>query len=64
MASKPKVGAKRRKAVTKDDSIRLRCTEEQKALLTEAATREGQGLSGWLLRLGLVEARRIVQGSG
>jgi uncharacterized protein (DUF1778 family) len=46
------------KAQRKEDSIRLRCTAQQKAILTEAAARDGQGVSAWLLGLGLRDARR------
>ena len=51
---------KRRKprALRKDDSIRLRVSADQKRALVEAATRDGQGVSAWLLFLGLREARR------
>lgn len=48
---------KRRKTVRKDDSIRIRCTVEQKETLTDAAARAGLGVSGWLLMLGLREAQ-------
>lgn len=54
--SKPKV---RRKVVRKEESIRLRCTEEQKEILVAAANRDGLGVSGWLLRLGLREAQAV-----
>jgi uncharacterized protein (DUF1778 family) len=57
MASKAPV-KKRRKPVRKEDSIRLRCTAEQKTILTDAATRAGLGVSGWLLSLGLREAQK------
>lgn len=46
------------KAMRKEDSIRIRCTDEQKARLTAAAERDGQGVSSWLLLLGLREARK------
>jgi uncharacterized protein (DUF1778 family) len=46
------------KALRKEDSIRLRCTEEQKERLMAAAERDGQGVSSWLLALGLREARK------
>jgi uncharacterized protein (DUF1778 family) len=51
---------KRRKprALRKEDSIRLRCTEEQKERLIAAALRDGQGVSSWLLAIGLKEARK------
>lgn len=62
--AKPTTVAKKkpRKAVHKEDQIRLRCTTEQKATLTEAATRAGLGLSGWLLSLGLREAAAVGKG--
>ncbi len=46
------------KALRKEDSIRLRCTTEQKERLVAAAQRDGQGVSAWLLSLGLREARK------
>jgi uncharacterized protein (DUF1778 family) len=46
------------KAQRKEDSIRLRCTVEQKDRLVAAADRDGQGVSSWLLALGLREARK------
>lgn len=42
---------------TKEAVVNVRCTESQKSMLEELATREGLGLSTWLLRLGLMEAR-------
>ncbi len=50
---------KRRKPRTqrKEEVIRLRCTEEQKNTLTEAAERNGLGISGWLLMVGLRAAK-------
>ena len=50
----------RRKEVRKEDQIRIRLTEEQKAILTEAATKAGLGVSSWLLALGLREARELI----
>lgn len=47
---------KRRKKVTKDKSIQVRVTDEQKEILARAAERAGLGLSSWLLSLGLREA--------
>ena len=38
-----------RKEVRKDTSIQIRATAEQKKSLTEAATKLGLGLSGWML---------------
>jgi uncharacterized protein (DUF1778 family) len=52
--SKPK----RRKVVRKESQIHIRVTDEQKAALTEAATRAGLGVSSWLLMLGLRETQR------
>jgi uncharacterized protein (DUF1778 family) len=51
------------KAQRKEDSIRLRCTVEQKERLMAAAERDGQGVSSWLLALGLKEARKGEPGS-
>jgi uncharacterized protein (DUF1778 family) len=50
------MAAKRRKKVTKDKSVQVRVTDEQKAILSKAAERSGLGLSSWLLMLGLREA--------
>jgi uncharacterized protein (DUF1778 family) len=61
MATKKKAAAKvepkHRKAVRKEQQIRLRVTEEQKAILTKAADKDGSGLSFWLLQAGLRAAR-------
>lgn len=43
----------------KEDQIRIRVTTEQKTILTEAATKAGLGVSGWLLSVGLREARAL-----
>ena len=50
---------KRRKPTTerKEESVRIRLTEEQKALLTEAAKRAGLDLSGWMRSVTLREAK-------
>lgn len=48
----------RRKDIRKEDQIRIRLTEDQKVVLTDAATRAGLGVSSWLLSLGLREARK------
>jgi len=50
---------KRRKprAQRKEEVVRLRCTEEQKNVLTEAAEKNGLGISGWLLMVGLRAAK-------
>lgn len=58
MATKSKPEKKRRKAVRKEESIRLRCTAEQKAILIAAAERSGLDVSSWLRSLGLAEAKR------
>jgi uncharacterized protein (DUF1778 family) len=47
--AKAKVG----KRELKEESIRIRVTEEQKRMLTEAAEREGLDVSTWLRFLGL-----------
>lgn len=47
---------KHRKAVRKEEDIRLRVTAGQKQTLTEAAERAGLGVGTWLLMLGLREA--------
>ncbi len=64
MAAKPKKPPKaesmtRRKEVRKEDQVRIRLTEEQKVILTEAATKAGLGVSSWLLSIGLREARKL-----
>ncbi len=53
------MAAKRRKKVTKDKSIQVRVTDEQKEILAKAAERHGLGLSSWLLTLGLREAANM-----
>jgi|WetSurMetagenome_2_1015567.scaffolds.fasta_scaffold425316_2 hypothetical protein len=53
--SKPRIKKTAKK--TKESVVNIRCTEEQKSMLEGVAAREGMGLSTWLLRLGLVEAR-------
>jgi uncharacterized protein (DUF1778 family) len=37
----------------KEHNINVRCTEEQKDLLETIASREGLGVSTWLLHVGL-----------
>lgn len=54
----PKEEPTRRKAVRKDKVILIRATEAQKHALTEAAEKEGLGLSSWMLTVGLRAARR------
>jgi len=46
------------KAQRKEAIVNVRMTDEQKATLTEAASRVGLGVSSWLLTLGLREAKR------
>lgn len=41
----------------KDDVINVRCTSEQKVVLESTASRDGLGVSTWLLQLGLRAAR-------
>jgi uncharacterized protein (DUF1778 family) len=41
----------------KEHNINVRCTEEQKGLLEEIASREGLGVSTWLLHMGLRAAQ-------
>jgi uncharacterized protein (DUF1778 family) len=52
------------KALRKEDSIRIRVSDAQKKTLTDAAQRDGQGVSSWLLALGLREARKGDASSG
>jgi uncharacterized protein (DUF1778 family) len=49
---------RRRKPRTqrKEESIRIRVTEDQKRLMSEAADRKGLDVSAWLRSLGLQEA--------
>jgi uncharacterized protein (DUF1778 family) len=47
---------KHRKAVRKEEDIRLRVTADQKQTLIGAAERAGLGVGPWLLMLGLREA--------
>jgi uncharacterized protein (DUF1778 family) len=41
----------------KEHNINVRCTEEQKELLEGIASREGLGVSTWLLHVGLRAAQ-------
>ena len=50
---------KRRKAIRKEGQIHIRVTDEQKALLGEAADKAGTGLSTWMLLVSLREARKL-----
>ena len=43
-----------KKKKTKGAVINVRCTEQQKSLLETVASREGLGLSTWLLHAGLL----------
>lgn len=51
---------KRRKAKAerKEESVRIRLTDEQKETLTKAATRAGLDVSGWIRSIALREAGR------
>ena len=53
MARQKTPRVKRRKEVRKEDSIRIRVTEDQKRILTDAAEHAGLGVSSWLLTVGL-----------
>jgi uncharacterized protein (DUF1778 family) len=57
-SEKPK---KRRKPkrLRKEDSIRIRVTEDQKRVLIDAARSDGTDLGPWLLGLGMRQARVI-----
>lgn len=46
------------KAARKEDSIRIRVTDQQKKVLVAAAERAGLGVSSWLLTVGLREAEQ------
>jgi uncharacterized protein (DUF1778 family) len=52
------------KALRKEDSIRIRVSDAQKKILTDAATKAGIGVSSWLLTLGLREAQKTTGGGG
>jgi len=49
----------RRKEVRKEDQLRIRLTGDQKAVLTEAATTAGLGVSSWVLLVSLEKAREL-----
>jgi uncharacterized protein (DUF1778 family) len=51
---------KRRKATDdrKEESVRIRLTAEQKELFTEAATKAGLDVSGWLRMIAIREAKK------
>lgn len=55
-ATKGRPRGRPKKRETKEDSIHIRITREQKARLTAEAERVGSSLSTWLLGLGLREA--------
>ncbi len=55
-ATKDRPRGRPRQRVTKEDSIHIRLTSEQKERLMDEAARAGLGLSSWLLMLGLREA--------
>jgi len=57
MARQKTPRVKRRKEVRKEDSIRIRVTEDQKRILTDAAEHAGLGVSSWLLTVGLRAAQ-------
>jgi uncharacterized protein (DUF1778 family) len=46
------------KAERKESSVRIRLTDEQKTKLTEAASKTGLDLSGWIRSIALREAAR------
>jgi uncharacterized protein (DUF1778 family) len=53
--ARPKLGKRERK----EESIRIRVSEEQKQLLTAAAKREGLDVSTWMRSLGLRTAAAL-----
>ena len=57
--ARPKTSPKPRppRRVTKDETVPIRMTTEQKATLARAAQEAGMGLSTWLLSLGLKAAK-------
>jgi len=57
------VKRRKTKAARKEESIRIRVTEEQKRILTDAAEKDGLGVSSWLLNLGLKAAQKSGSGS-
>jgi uncharacterized protein (DUF1778 family) len=61
-AAKSKTTRRRRKskAQRKEDSIRIRVTEAQKKLISEAAAQVGLGVSSWLLSVGLRKAPKVI----
>jgi uncharacterized protein (DUF1778 family) len=61
--AKPPKAPERRKQIRKEKSINVRVTDEQKEILTNAATTAGLGVSTWLLTLGLREAQKTDKGT-
>ena len=53
---------KLRKTVHKDKSIQVRVTDDQKAVLTEAAEKAGIGVSTWMLTVSLAAAGKKTDG--
>ena len=47
---------KKKVKTTKERIINIRCTADQKSALEMVASREGLGLSTWLLHVGLLAA--------
>ena len=50
---------RQQRRVTKDETVPIRMTTEQKETLAAAARAAGMGLSTWLLSLGLKAAKEI-----
>jgi uncharacterized protein (DUF1778 family) len=55
-AAPPKKERRKPVAERKEEQIRIRVTEEQKKILSDAAAKEGLDVSGWLRSLGLKAA--------
>ena len=53
---------KKNTKVTKSEAILVRMTPSQKTTLEAAASKEGMGLSPWLLRLGIVASNHSREG--
>ena len=49
--------AKKSAKAPKEEVVNVRLTKQQKTALEEIATRQGMGLSTWLLHLGLSDAQ-------
>jgi|HubBroStandDraft_2_1064218.scaffolds.fasta_scaffold35105_4 uncharacterized protein (DUF1778 family) len=60
MTDKKNVSAKE----AKEEAINVRCTAQQKRLLENIASREGLGVSTWLLHVGLRVAQDRSGGGG